>query len=207
MSVTKKGLEKGLDKEIEIEVKGEVRGRKIWTIFGVMLLIVAIYLLSRHTHFITKLLYDSGPFAPVIAVVLYPLLAPTPITTDPITIIMGVVYGPHIGAGIAFIGNTLAAIVEYFLGTHIGRSTNFEKSKEKMPFGLGRLPVNSIGFLVFGRMIPGYGGKIISILAGTYKVPFRRYIWTTAVTNLLGSLLLAYGGFGIVKTIKFTKIF
>lgn len=120
--------------------------------------------------------------------------------------IIGVTYGPIIGAGIAWVGNTLAAVVEYYLGHKISTSTNFEKTKEKMPFGLGKLPVNSVGFLVFGRMIPGYGGKIISILAGAYKVPIKKYIWTTALTNLLGSVLLAYGGFGLVKAIKITKI-
>jgi uncharacterized membrane protein YdjX (TVP38/TMEM64 family) len=119
---------------------------------------------------------------------------------------MGVTYGPLIGAGIALVGNTLAAMVEYFLGRRISRSTNFEKSKEKIPFGLGKLPVNSVAFLVFGRMIPGYGGKIISILAGAYKVPIKRYLWTTVLTNTIGSAILAYGGFSLVETIKFTKI-
>lgn len=179
------------------------KGGKIWTAAGILIFIVVIYLLSKHSNFITQILIESGPWAPIVAVMIYPLLAPTPITTDPVTVVMGVTYGPLAGAGIALIGNTLAAMVEYFLGGRISRAGNFEKSKEKMPFGLGKLPVNSIGFLIFGRMIPGYGGKIISILAGAYKVPLRRYLWTTAVTNLLGSLVLAYGGFGLVKTIKF----
>ncbi|EKD99594.1 MAG: hypothetical protein ACD_22C00226G0006 [uncultured bacterium] len=44
-----------------------------------------------------------------------------------------------------------------------------------MPLGFSKMPVNSLGFLIFGRMIPGYGSKIISILAAFYKVPFGRY--------------------------------
>jgi uncharacterized membrane protein YdjX (TVP38/TMEM64 family) len=71
---------------------------------------------------------------------------------------------------------------------------------------LGKLPVNSVGFLVFGRMIPGYGAKIISILAGVYKVPIKRYLWATALTNSLGAILLSYGGFGLVNIIKNFKI-
>lgn len=179
---------------------------KLGTILAILLFVVVVYLLSKHSNFITDILHKSGPWAPIVAIIIYPVLAPTPITTDPVTIIMGVTYGPLVGAGIALIGNTLAAIVEYFLGHHISKSTNFEKSKEKIPFGLGKLPVNSVPFLIFGRMIPGYGGKIISILAGAYRVPIKRYIWTTAVTNLLGSVILAYGGFSLVETIKFTKI-
>lgn len=181
--------------------------RKIWTVVGIVIFAVVIYFLSKHSNFVTDILYKSGPLAPIVAIVLYPLLAPTPITTDPITVIVGVTYGPLVGALIAFFGNNLAALVEYFLGSKIGKAAKFEEGKEKMPFGLGKLPVNSIGFLIFGRMIPGYGGKLISILAGTYKVPIKRYLWTTAVTNFLGSTILAYGGFSLVETIKFTKIF
>lgn len=178
---------------------------KIWAVIGILLLIVVIYLLSTNTHFIEVLLHKSGAWAPLVAILLYPLLAPTPITTDPITVIMGVVYGPLIGLSYAWIGNTLAALVEYYIGTRLHKVTNFEKAKEKIPFGLGKLPVNSVGFLVFGRMIPGYGGKIISILAGMYKVPIKRYLWTTAVTNLLGAVLLSYGGSSLVNVIRIIK--
>lgn len=182
------------------------KNNKLGTVLGVILFIIVIYFLSKHSHLITEILHDSGAWAPIVAVILYPLLAPTPITTDPITVIMGVTYGPLMGAVIAFFGNNLAALVEYYLGSKIGTAANFKNSREKMPFGLGKLPADSTGFLIFGRMIPGYGGKIISILAGTYRVPIKKYIWTTAVTNFLGSAILAYGGFGLVETIKFTKI-
>lgn len=191
----------------EDKPNGKLAGSKIWTFLGIILFIAVIYFLVRHSYVITNLLHKSGAWAPIVALLLYPLLAATPITTDPITVIMGVAYGPHWGAVIAWFGNTLAATVEYLLGGRIGKATNFEKSKEKMPFGIGKLPVNSVAFLVFGRMIPGYGGKIISILAGTYKVPMKRYVWTTAITNLLGSILLAYGGFGLIEGIKFSNIF
>jgi len=77
-----------------------------------------------------------------------------------------------------------------------------KRQENKIPLGLGKLPVDSIPFLTFGRMIPGYGGKVISLMAGTYKVPLRRFWWTTVVTNLAGSILLSYGGLGLVKRLK-----
>lgn len=182
------------------------RWNKFWTILGVVIFLIAIYFLSKHTYVITDLLIKSGPLAPIVATLLYPLLAPTPITTDPITVVVGVAYGPLTGVIIAWIGNTLAAIVEYYLGSKIIKTETLKKGMNKMPFGLGKLPVDSPAFLIIGRMIPGYGGKIISILAGAYKVPIKLYIWTTAVTTLLGSILLAYGSVGLVWIIKFTEI-
>lgn len=156
---------------------------------------------------ISQVIYNSGALAPIIALILYPALAPTPITTDPITIVVSIIYGPFIGTIIAIAGNMMSAVVEYRIGIGIGKATNFSKTRDKLPFHLGRLPVNSPGFLIFGRMVPGYGSKIISFLAGTYKVPMRRYLWTTLVTTVAGSILLAYGGFGIFKLVKFTKVF
>jgi uncharacterized membrane protein YdjX (TVP38/TMEM64 family) len=180
----------------------EGKKNTIWTIIGVAIVIASIYLLSRHSNFIETILIESGALAPIVAIILYPLLAPTPITTDPITVVVSIGYGPIIGTIIAFVGNILSAIVEYYLGFKISKVTDFENKRQKLPFGLGKFPVDSIPFLIFGRMIPGYGSKIISFLAGAYKVPMKRYIWTTAVTVFLGSILLAFGGFGIVNVIK-----
>lgn len=180
---------------------------KYWTIIGIFILMGVFYLLAKHIVDIEKLLYSSGPLAPIIAVLLYPLLAPTPVTTDPITVIVGVVYGPFWGVAIAWTGNTMAAMVEYYMGGKIEKHTKFSVYKEKLPLGLGKLPVNSMGFLVLGRMIPGYGGKIISILAGVYRVPVKRYLWATAVTNLFGAILLAFGGFGLIKVLKISRLF
>ncbi len=175
---------------------------KLGSLFALIIFVLVVYLLFKHTDYITGILKKSGPWAPIVAIVLYTVLAPTPVTTDPITIILGVTYGPLMGLGIAWVGNTLAALVEYYVGYKIHSVINEKQEVEDMPFGLGKLPVNSIPFLVFGRMIPGYGAKIISLLAGAHSVPIRRYLWTTALTNLLGSLLLAYGGFGIFKLLK-----
>lgn len=178
------------------------KGNKIWTVIGIIIFIVLIYVLSRHSGVIMKILHKSGPWAPIIALILYPALAPTPITTDPITLLLSVTYNPLLASIIAIAGNMASAIVEYFIGGRIGKAANFEKTKEKIPFGLGKMPVNSTAFLIFGRMIPGYGSKIISFLAGIYKVEMKRYLWTTLITTVLGSVLLAYGGFGLIHIIK-----
>lgn len=179
------------------------KNSKIWIIIGILLFIVVIYLLVKHLDLISNLLLKAGPWAPLIALILYPLLAATPIITDPVTIIIAVIYGPMKGALIAGIGNTIAAMVEYYIGLKFMEISKIKNKKEKMPFGLGKLPVNSLLFLIFGRMIPGYGSKIISLLAAIYKVPIKRYIWTSALTSFLGAFFMAYGGFSLIKLIRF----
>ncbi len=178
------------------------KNNKLWTVVGIIAFGVVIYVLAKHGSLIENILHQAGPWAPLAAILLYALLAITPITTDPITVIIGATYGPLIGVFIAWLGNNGAALVEYYVGKKIPYSGNPQASNPKLPFKLSKLPVNSWQFLIFGRMIPGYGGKIISILAGMHHVPLRRYLWTTALTNFGGSLILAYGGFGLIKLIK-----
>jgi len=174
----------------------------LWTIVGIVFFAAVLYLLARDVSLIPDLLKKSGSLAPIVAVLLYPLLALSPVTTDPITVILSVTYGPLIGAAIAWLGNLLAMMVEYYFGLHLSKTVDFEKEKAKLPFGLAKFPVDSPGFLILGRAIPGYGSKIISILAAGYKVPIKRYLWTSALTSLLGSIILSYGGFGVIKSIK-----
>lgn len=182
------------------------KGAVVWTIVGLLLFILFTYILVKHTQVIENILFKPGPFAPVLIIAFYALLAPTPIISDPITLTVGVIYGPLAGFFISWIGNSLASHVEYYLGTKIKKATNFEATKERLPFALAKLPVNSPGFLIIGRMMPSYAGKAVSILAGVYKVPIKRYLWTTLVCNIPGSIILAYGGFHLVKIIKDIKL-
>ncbi len=174
----------------------------IGTVISLVLLIAVFVILYRHSSVIAEVLKQAGPWAPVVAILLYILLAPTPIAADPITIVMGVTYGPLVGIIIGSVGSTLSAIVEYYMGVSIGKRTNFEAEKDKLPFGLGRMPVDTIPFLLIGRMIPGYGSKAFSLLAGGYHVPLKRYIWTSALTSIGGSMILTLGVSGILNLFK-----
>ncbi len=180
----------------------KTHANRISTVIGIIFFTIIIYLLAKHPHVITDIILKSGSLAPLVAIGIYPLLALTPIPADPVTVIIATIYGPITGVLIAITGMTMAVMVEYLIGTKIGDSLKFEKDKEKIPFGLGKLPIESIPVLLFGRMIPGYGSKIVSILAGMHKVPMRRYLWTSIVMNLSGALFLILGGLGLIELIK-----
>ena len=57
-------------------------------------------------------------------------------------------------------------------------------------------------FLIGARMIPGYGPKVVSMMAGIYHVPVLRYLWTTAIPIFAGAALFAFGGRGIALLAK-----
>lgn len=162
-------------------------------------LFVAARFFSTEINQVRAVLHDAGPYAFIIAIVIYGILGATVVPSEPLTALLGGLYSPWQAMLVAMLGNTLAALVEYFLGGQIGNIANFEKQRARLPFNLGKFPVDSPIFLIFGRMIPAVGPKLISLMSGIYKVKIERYIWTTLVTNLLGAALIAYGAAGLIR--------
>lgn len=168
-------------------------------IVTLVLLLIGVRFFSTEINQIKSLLQNAGPFTFVVAILIYGILGVTVVPSEPLTALLGGLYSPWQATLVALLGNTLAALVEYFLGGQIGNIANFEKQRARLPFNLGRFPVDSPIFLIFGRMVPAVGPKLISLISGIYKVKLERYIWTTVVTNLLGAVLIAYGAAGLIR--------
>ena len=178
----------------------ESRKKTLVTLFTSLAFMVVIgAIVAFDFERIKTFISQAGVWGLVISVFVYAALGVTFIPSEPLTLLIGAMFGPWTAMLVSWIGNTLAAIVEYFIGQRIGSAANFLEKKEKLPFGLGKLPVDSPWFLIGGRAIPLYGAKAISVVAGVYRVPLFRYIWTTAVTIFVGSLMFSFGGFGLGK--------
>lgn len=171
----------------------------IWIIFSVLIVIIAAVFFTLDLDKIKTFIAGLGAWGILVSVLVYALLGLTLIPSEPLTILTGALFGPLIATLVAGVGNTLSAMVEYYLGQGIGQATNFMEKKEKLPFGLGKLPINSPLFLIGARSIPGYGPKAVSLLAGVYHVPLVLYIWTTAIPTFVGAAIFAFGGFGLGK--------
>lgn len=154
---------------------------------------------ARHAGVIEALVARAGAAGPLVMVGLYGLLGASPVPSEPLTVMGGAVFGPLLGTMIAGVGNTLAAVVEYYIGASMGEASDFAEKRKSLPFGLGRLPADSVWFLLGGRLIPGYGAKVVSVIGGVYRVPLWRYIWTTAIPTFAGAALFAYGGASLLK--------
>jgi uncharacterized membrane protein YdjX (TVP38/TMEM64 family) len=167
--------------------------------FGVA--IATVIVIARNRDLVAGVIRRLGIFGPVASLMLYALLGMSPIPADSLTLINGAVFGPLWGGLLAWVGTTLAAVVEYFMGTRIADAAEFERRKSELPWGLNDLPVESVWFLIGGRMLTGAGSKIVSFTSGMYHVPLLRYLWTTALTMLFGAVLFALGGFGLLNIV------
>lgn len=177
---------------------------KAITIIVVVLTVILIFvfLLSSELNVVRDFIQHSGWLGLIVSVLLYALLGASPIPSEPLTVLIATSLGPLTSTLVTGIGNLLSAMIEYYLGHQISNASDFDKQREKLPFGLGKLPVNSPLFLVGARMIPGYGPKFVSVIGGMYRVSLWRYIWTTAIATFAGAALFAYGGFGILKLVQ-----
>jgi uncharacterized membrane protein YdjX (TVP38/TMEM64 family) len=144
---------------------------------------------------------QAGFLGPVVAIGLYALLSLTPIPSDGLTVLCGVVYGWGYGIAISWAGNTVAAMVEYFLFRDVRSLGDMTVSAKKIPKWLRKWPVDSYWFLIGVRFMPGFGGKLVSIMAGMYKVPWWKYLWTAALANLAGSIGYAFVGWGMATSL------
>ena len=177
------------------------RSKTLSTILSTVLFMVVVALVVAFDfEKIKTFISQAGAWGIALSIVVYALLGMTLVPSEPLTLLLGAMFGPWIALLASGIGNTLAAIVEYYVGRRIGSATNLMEQKEKLPFGLGKLRIDSPLFLIGGRMIPGYGSKVVSFLAGIYHVPLYRYVWTTIIPIFAGSIVFAFGGFGL-KTI------
>ncbi|NTU74746.1 MAG: TVP38/TMEM64 family protein [Anaerolineaceae bacterium] len=184
---------------LNLEVKEQKNNTVRTLLFITLLMVVVGVFFFSDMEKIKIFIVQAGAWGLLISIACYALLGLTPVPSEPLTILIGGMFGPLVATIVSGIGNILSAIVEYYLGKKIGQATNFMSKKEKLPFGLGKMPVNSIAFLMGARALPGYGPKFVSVIAGIYHVSMPRYIVTTAITTLIGSAIFAFGGFGLSK--------
>lgn len=161
--------------------------------------IALLIYIARNREAAKDFIQNLGFAGPLASILLYGTLAFSPIPADPLTLIVGGVFGPVGGGLVAWTGMTFAAMVEYFVGTRIGDAADFEQRRENLPFGLDELPVDSVAFLLGGRLLTSVGSKAVSYLSGIYRVSLWRYLWTTMLSTLFGALVFALGGAGLLK--------
>jgi uncharacterized membrane protein YdjX (TVP38/TMEM64 family) len=188
-----------------MEKSAEKTSSKKWYTLVPMAIFIIVAIIFAINFDITKMndfLQMNEGTGIFICLAVYLLLGVTLIPSEPVTLMVLAWKGPYIALLLAVIGNTLAAIVEMLIAGKIGDLSDFEKKKENLPFHLGKLPMNSPVFLLLARMLPGFGPKFVSVASGVFHVPIFTYLWTTLTANIIGAVLVVFGGYGLINLIK-----
>ena len=141
----------------------------------------------------------------LISIGLYVLMGLFFIPSEPLTVFLGVIMEPRFVMLITGIGNILASLIEYWLGTTIADFSSFEEKKANLPLHLGDLPADSLIFQFAVRVIPGVGSKMVGVISGIYHVPLLKFILIGVLCNMTGAFFLAYGGKYIAEFITEIK--
>lgn len=160
--------------------------------------LILVVLIGRDFQSLENLVRSAGAWGVFLSISLIVLFGFTPLPAEPLAVMNGILFGPMQGALLNLVGNMIASLVEYYVGTRMTRATNFESPLNKLPLRLQKFSPDSLWFLIGFRFIPQVGSKIVSFGAGIFQVPIYKYVWTTFLANLVGSILLALAGFGII---------
>src|SRR5437870_4811811 len=120
----------------------------------VVALIIALYI-GQHVQQLETFIGEMGVLGPIISIALQTMFGASPIPTEPLTMINGIVFGPLKGTLFSWIGYMLASMIEYWIGMHLSHIADFEQRREKLPLGLGKFPADSPWFLMLARIVPG----------------------------------------------------
>lgn len=175
------------------------RKNLVRTLLGLAFLALTIVITLQFDFADIKLfLRENKNHAIIISLLIYVLFGLTFIPSIPLTLFIAVLLGPAQAALIAAVGNTGAAFCEYHIGKSIGNVIAFKHLKERLPFGLSKLPIHSPLFLLAVRSIPA-GTRSFSLVCGAYQVPMPVYLWTTFAMYLTTSVFLSFGGAKLIS--------
>lgn len=167
----------------------------------VVIITMAIFISQNYTLADVKAYIEENPRQTIlISLLVYVSFGLTFLPSIPLTLFIAVLIGPLQAAIVATVGNTIAALLEYQVGKTIGDVVDFDGIKSKLPFGLGKLPIDSPYFLLAARSIPA-GTRGFSLVCGAYQVPLISYTWTTFTMYFFSSILLAFGSIELIKFI------
>ena len=134
----------------------------------------------------------------VVSLVVFFLASFTFIPTSPLTVFLSISHDPQTAIWLYSLGNTAAAVVQYFIGTNLKDLGKLEQNEAKLPRFLRNLPISSPLFLLVGRIIPG-GTRGLSVVCGFYHVRFLTFFWTTTLMFLFSSIFQVFGGIELLK--------
>lgn len=145
--------------------------------------------------YVEHLLRSLGPFAILLAIAVFALVASAPFSvTDALAIMNGAIFGPVEGSIINAIGLVFAALLGYAINRHASNLMDLETYLERLPQWVKRFPVGSPVFLLAVRVIPGFGGTIATASAAAFRIPVWVHVWTMCAIAIPICTVLAIFG-------------
>lgn len=151
---------------------------------------------------------DQGPIGVMVFILLMAasvLFAPIP--NAPIFFAAGLAWGPVLGTLYCMIGLTLGSAMAFWIARRLGRKHLPRLIGPKLAARLDQLSEEMGGRVVFwSRMIPAVNFDWISFVAGMTTVPFRVFIFYSALGMLFPTAVAVVAGDGLGRDFRITLV-
>ena len=127
------------------------------------------------------------------------ILALTPFPSDVIGIANGALYGLTTGTMLSWIGWWISALFEFSIGRRARHDFELGQQADRLPRFLRELPIDHPLYLICVRQVPWLGMHVGSFIPGAGGVPWKRFLWCSAIGAVPGSFLTTAIGAGIVQ--------
>jgi uncharacterized membrane protein YdjX (TVP38/TMEM64 family) len=108
---------------------------------------------------------------------------------------VGFVHGFPLGFPLVMVGWVLNAVIAFWIGHHLARPVLYRMAgRERFVRYEGLVHRGGVTLLLAMRMIPIVPFSLFSYVAGAARVPFGRFVWTTAVGYIPITAVFVYLG-------------
>ncbi len=172
---------------------------RILAIVLLALFVGMIYLLKEHgilqPEHVFAFLEANPVAAPALFLLLFVILSMSLVPTLPLNLGAGFLWGPVWGSILTILGTTIGASCSFLISRHVAKDYCNRKFRNPVWFWLKREIENkSWKAVAFVRMNPAFSTGVLNYFFGITPLPFRTYLWSTAVFLTPPSILIAAAG-------------
>ena len=146
---------------------------------------------------------SAGPWAYALAPLVMATVSILPIPAEAPALVNGALFGPLVGTVITWTGSMLGAIASFELARRLGRPRVAHLLKRQALERADNLGMRAGGAgLLLARFIPLIAFTALNWGAGLTPVHRWRFLWTTAVGIIPGTILFTASGSGMAAVLK-----
>jgi len=134
-----------------------------------------------------------GPWSAAGSIFLMVLHSILPIPAEFIGIANGMMFGPWLGVAITWVGAMLGAVLSFALARWLGMPVVRRILSPERLRHVERISAHPTSLLLV-RLVPVISFNLVNYAAGLLGVPWRRFVWTTAIGILPLTIVVVVAG-------------
>lgn len=146
-----------------------------------------------------RALMGFGIFTPLLFVLLYSIRPLLLFPASIMTLTSVFIFGPYGGFVVSYVGELCSSIIAYIVGKYFGEALGLTHKVRTTKIG-SYFTGNAFISVLMLRLIPLFPFDAVNYASGVSKIPWKAYIYGTALGVLPGLALYIFLGFSLMHT-------